>query len=245
MQEFINQIVIDNQSPLLTAFILGILMIINPCPIITNLSSISYILKNNSDTKSSFINQMLFSLGRFTLFCFMCSILPWIIQQGFSTEKLQHILSEYGEKLFGILLIIMGLLFLNPHHHHHNDDTCCHHSPFGFLKKQHLKKYVSSFVLGIFIALIFCPYTAVLFFGIYIPFVSVSQQVIGESILFSLGTTLPITFASIIITFGYKNISQYIHQFEHAEKWFLRIFALIFITLGIIMLIHAFGHHHI
>lgn len=59
------QNILDNTSlPYATAFILGLMSAISPCPLATNITAIAYISRNIDNKKRVFINGLIYTLGR-------------------------------------------------------------------------------------------------------------------------------------------------------------------------------------
>ena len=57
------QTLLDNSStPVLTAFLLGLLTALSPCPLATNIAAIGFIGKNIENKKQIFINGLLYTL---------------------------------------------------------------------------------------------------------------------------------------------------------------------------------------
>lgn len=58
------QSLLDNSSvPVITAFILGILTAISPCPLATNITAIGFIGKDIENRHRIFINGLLYTFG--------------------------------------------------------------------------------------------------------------------------------------------------------------------------------------
>ena len=59
------QTLLDNSTaPALTAFLLGLLTAISPCPLATNIAAIGYISKDIENRRRIFRNGVLYTLGR-------------------------------------------------------------------------------------------------------------------------------------------------------------------------------------
>ena len=59
------QSLLDNSSiPAITAFILGILTAVSPCPLATNITAIGFISKDIENHHRIFINGLLYTFGR-------------------------------------------------------------------------------------------------------------------------------------------------------------------------------------
>lgn len=223
---FINTLIDNYNIPLLTAFLLGILTSISPCPLATNITAIAYISKEIKSTKNTLLNGISYTLGRGASY----TILAVLIYFSLSSFQISRIFQGWGDKILGPILIIIGLVM------------------FGIIKinisaksgkveklKERLasKGYIGSFLLGVLFALSFCPYSGVLFFGMLIPLVLKT----GESLLlppiFALGTGLPVIIFSFLIAFSAQKIGKVFNAMQKIEKGMRYAVASIFLLAGI------------
>lgn len=108
------QSLLDNSSiPAITAFILGILTAVSPCPLATNITAIGFISKDIDNHHRIFINGLLYTLGRIVTYAVLGFILIPILREGASMFKVQKIISTYGEMLIAPILIIIGIFMLD------------------------------------------------------------------------------------------------------------------------------------
>lgn len=84
------QSILDNTSiPAITAFILGILTAISPCPLATNITAIGFIGKDIENHHRIFINGLLYTLGRIITYTILGVILIPILREGASMFSVQ------------------------------------------------------------------------------------------------------------------------------------------------------------
>ena len=95
------------------------------------------------------------------------------------------------------------------------------------------KGYTGSIFLGMLFALVFCPYSGVLFFGVLIPLVLKSSEALLLPPVYALGTGLPVIIFSFVIAFGIKHLSKIFHAVEKIEKVARLVVGSIFIIVGI------------
>ena len=108
------QSILDNTSiPAITAFILGILTAISPCPLATNITAIGFIGKDIENHHRIFINGLLYTLGRIITYTILGFILIPILREGASMFSVQKAVSKYGEMLIAPLLIVIGIYMLD------------------------------------------------------------------------------------------------------------------------------------
>lgn len=224
--------------PILTAFVLGLLTILDPCTLFTSITAISYIDKEIANKRRVINNGILFVLGKLVTYVLLS--IPFIA--GAQTDKIQHILEHYGEPILAIFMLICGILLLYAGHHHHNHD----HGISKWLQDIDGKNSSFwSFMLGIFFAIAFCPHRLIYF----ITMIDITMSLpLSWSwilpILFGLGTGLPIMLIAWIISYSALNIATLTNHLHVFEKWFRYICAILFFSLGIYMGVHYMHHDH-
>lgn len=108
------QSLLDNSSvPVITAFILGILTAISPCPLATNITAIGFIGKDIENRHRIFINGLLYTFGRIVTYTVLGGILIPVLREGASMYMVQKAVSKYGEMLIAPVLILVGIFMLD------------------------------------------------------------------------------------------------------------------------------------
>ena len=110
--EWIYSILDSETAPVLTAFLLGLITAISPCPLATNIAAIGFIGNDIEDRKKVFIKGILYTIGRIFAYTLLGIVLISILREGASVFGIQKQISKWGELLVGPLLIIMGLFIL-------------------------------------------------------------------------------------------------------------------------------------
>lgn len=213
------------QFPLLSAFILGLMTAISPCPLAANITAVAYIGKDIEKKNKVFINGLVYTLGRAISY----TAIGLIFYFGASQFSIQSFVQEWGEKLLGPLLIIIGLFML---------DLIRFNIPgLGKLTQNAERKSRSGFwgvlLLGIVFALAFCPYSGVLYFGILIPMTISSSSGLYLPFIFAIGTGLPVIVFAWFIAYTVSSIGGVYNKVKVFEKWFRRVVSVIFIVVGI------------
>ena len=147
------QSLLDNSSvPVITAFILGILTAISPCPLATNITAIGFIGKDIENRHRIFINGLLYTFGRIVTYTVLGFILIPVLREGASMYMVQKVVSKYGEMLIAPVLIIIGIFML---------DIIKLNIPKINIGGEGLKKNIKgswgALLLGILFALAFAP----------------------------------------------------------------------------------------
>ena len=140
-------------------------------------------------------------------------------------------LQKYGEKILGPLLILIGLVMLDI-------------IKIKFLKNNNNKMnnvkekladkgLIGSFLLGVLFAMAFCPFSAVLFFGMLIPLaIKMGDGLLIPSV-FAFATGLPVIIFSFILAYSVSKLGNIVGKIQTFEKWMRKIVAGIFILVGL------------
>jgi len=216
-----------NNFPLIAAFFIGLMTAISPCPLATNITAIAYISKKIDDGKHTLITGFFYTLGRMFTYVLLASLIVYI---GINVQSISLGLQKYGERLIGILLVFIGLVMLNV-------------IKLSFIKssgkldkiKEKLSErgYLGSFLLGVIFALAFCPFSAVLFFGMLIPLALQYSDGILIPSVFAFATGLPVILLSFVLVFSVSKLSNIIKKVELVEKYTRLIVGWIFIIVGV------------
>jgi len=224
--DIINHLIDTYNIPLLTAFLLGILTSISPCPLATNITAIAYISKELKTPRNTLINGLCYTLGRGISY----TLLATLIYFGISTFRVTSLFQGWGDKVLGPILIVIGLIM------------------FGIIKinlntqNEKLEKFkawiatkgfLGALILGMLFALAFCPYSGVLFFGILVPLTLRSQEALLLLPFFALGTGLPVIVFSFLIAFSMQKIGKAFKVIEKIEKVVRYFVAGIFLMAGL------------
>lgn len=224
--EWLNYLIDTYNIPLLSAFLLGIMTSISPCPLATNITAIAYISKDIKSKKQTLLNGLFYTLGRVISY----TLLATLIYFGLSSFSISSIFQGWGDKVLGPVLILIGLIMADIIKINFKTNN----SKIENLKLWLAKKgYIGSLLLGMLFALAFCPYSGVLFFGVLIPMVLKSSESLLLPPLFALGTGLPVIVFSFIIAFSVNKIGTTFSKVSQIEKVIRKIAATIFIIIGI------------
>lgn len=223
------QSILENQSvPVITAFTLGILTAISPCPLATNITAIGFIGKDIENRHRIFANGLLYTLGRVITYTVLGFILIPILREGASMFAIQKAVSRYGEMLIAPLLIAIGLFML---------DVIKLNLPKVSFSHEHLKQRTNgswgAVLLGILFSLAFCPTSGVFFFGMLIPMSAAETGGYLLPIVYAIATGLPVILVAWILAYSIAGLGKFYNRMQVFEKWFRKIVALLFIGVGV------------
>jgi len=224
--DWLNYLIDTYNIPLLSAFLIGVMTSLSPCPLATNITAIAFISKDIKTAKNTLLNGLFYTLGRGISY----TILATLIYLGLSSFKISSLFQGWGDKVLGPVLILIGLIMADVIKINFKSSNSRVENIKLWLAK---KGYIGSLLLGMLFALAFCPYSGVLFFGVLIPMIFKSSESLLLPPFFALGTGLPVIIFSFIIAFSASRIGQVFSKVSKVETVIRKITAFIFIAVGI------------
>jgi len=228
--EWLQNIVDSSNIPLLSAFILGLMTAISPCPLAMNITATAYLSKDISEKRRVLFNGIFYTFGRMFSYTAVASIIFF----GASKFQIARLFQQIDGLWIGIALVVFGILML---------DIIKFNIPFfskitNTVSQKNLKRnYLNAFLLGVLFALAFCPYGAVLYFGGLIPLTLASPTGLLLPPVFAFATGLPVIVIAWLLAYSVSNIGNFYNRMKSFEKWFKRIVAAVFIIVGIYYII--------
>lgn len=214
--------------PVVYAFVIGIITSIGPCPLSANITAIAYVSSKFADSRKTILAGLLYTAGR----AFTYSILGLLVYAfGSTVMDTAPSLQDYEKLIIGLLLILVGLVMLELLKPNISAGDRLKEK-YGLLLSD--KGLAGSFGLGAIFALAFCPYTAVMFFGLLIP-LALSSSVLGVSfpILFGIGTGLPVLAFAILLGVSTTFAKEYIARVVKIEPYIRKALGGIFVLYGL------------
>ena len=223
--EYLTNILDSTSMPIVSAFILGLMTAISPCPLATNITAIGFISKDIESRNKVFYNGLVYTLGRAISY----TVLAVVLFYGADQFSISGFFQQYGEKLIGPLMILIGLFML--------DVLQIKFPGLPSLAEKMRRKGISNYwdvlLLGIIFALAFCPYSGVLYFGMLIPITIGSGNAVMLPLMFALATGIPVIIFAWLIAYTLSSVGTFYNKIKTFEIWFRRVIAVLFIGVGI------------
>jgi cytochrome c-type biogenesis protein len=211
---------------LLSAFWLGVLTSISPCPLATNVAAVGFISRHFASPKKAFLTSVYYIIGRSAAYMAVAVIVIWGL---LNMPILSMFLQRYMNKALGPLLIIVGLNLFGLFSFRFSTGA------FGARLGEKLIKMggIGDFFLGFFFALAFCPVSAALFFGSLIPLSVSNHSPIAHPLLYGVGTGLPVMAVAIVLVFAANYANKTFLVIKNTEKAGRIITGVILVILGV------------
>jgi len=221
----------DVNIPVLSALLLGLITAISPCPLATNIAAIAYVSRKVTERRYAVITGTLYTLGRM----FSYSIIGiLIIVAGLEIPGVAIFLQDFGEQILGPLLIVVGVIMLSINKISLSLGGGKLSSIGGKVADWGM---IGGFLLGALFALAFCPYSAVLFFGVLIPLALKTSGGVTLPAVYAIGTGLPVLVFGVLISLGVARVSTWLNALTRAEKIIRVAVSIIFIGVGIYLVV--------
>lgn len=223
------QTLLDNSStPVLTAFLLGLLTALSPCPLATNIAAIGFIGKEMEDRKRVFRNGLLYTSGRILAYTLLGFVLILILKEGSSMFGIQKTIGTWGERVLGPALLVIGLFMLF--------GDRLNLPQFGFKGNAEglaRKGGWGALLIGILFALAFCPTSGVFYFGMLIPLSATTTAGYLLPPVFAIATALPVLVVAWILAFSVQQMGRFYGRMRTVQRWMNLFVGVLFIGIGI------------
>lgn len=226
--EWLQSLLDSSTTPALTAFLLGLLTAISPCPMATNIAAIGFIGRNIESRRKVFMNGLLYTAGRIIAYTALGIILILVLKEGSSMFGIQKAVGGWGEKMLAPLLLLIGLFMLF--------GKRLNLPQFGFSGNAEGlagKGGWSSLLIGMLFAMAFCPTSGVFYFGMLIPMSATASAGYLLPVLFAAATALPVLAVSWILAFSANGIGRFYGKMKAVQKWMNLLVGITFIAIGL------------
>lgn len=226
--EWLQTLLDSSTTPALTAFLLGLLTAVSPCPLATNIAAIGFISRDIESRSRIFLNGLLYTLGRVIAYTALGIVLIVILREGASMFGIQNFIGTYGEIVIGPALLLIGAFMLLGNKlklpsfgFNGNGETLARRGGWGAL------------LLGMLFAMAFCPTSGVFYFGMLIPMSATATAGYLLPILFAIATALPVLVVAWILAFSVQHIGSFYGRMRTVQRWLNWIVGGIFIAVGV------------
>ncbi|MCH7658874.1 MAG: hypothetical protein IIB05_11230 [Bacteroidetes bacterium] len=211
-------------------FLAGIMSTIHPCPLTTNIASVSMLTGWSVRRRNTGLTLFFFICG----YLFSYLIIAILLSSGaLSVPRISYILQIMVNYFLGPVLVLIGMLLSDLL----NLNRLYKGRILSFIRSRNWSGFYA-FPFGSMIALSFCPATAAIFFGILVPLSVDHDKNILFPLLYALGASLPLIAISALMNQGFslrKNpaLGKYLPRFS---GWILIIIG-IFLSIQRIYLV--------
>jgi cytochrome c biogenesis protein CcdA len=194
-----------------SAFWLGILTSISPCPLATNIAAISYVGRRVDSTRHVLLAGLLYTLGRVLAYMALAFIL---VETALSIPQVSLFLQKYMHLLLGPTLIVVGMFLLGLISFNFGGGGMSE----SFKKRVDALGIGGALILGVAFALAFCPTSAALFFGNVMASLKAGSS-ITLPLLYGVGTALPVLVFAVLLAVSSNKLGAAFNAVGKIERW--------------------------
>ena len=231
--EIIQNVINDNGFPALTAFLLGLIVALHPCPLATNVAAMGYLAKDVHRSRRVFTNCMAYMAGRMAAYSLLGIVLTAVFRGSGGVDVVGRWFGQWGEKLLAPVLIIIGAYFVFSRFIHKDE-----HCPDVTARGRGFHGVWGSLLLGVLLALSFCPESAIVYFGMLLPLSAHSAGGYFLPVVFSVGTSVPAVLLAWVVAYGMGGTAAMRERMHSAEKWINTIVGVLFIAAGVFCMVN-------
>lgn len=209
-----------------SAFWLGIMTSISPCPLATNVAAISFLSKRIAHPYAVLSAGTAYTAGRMLSYAVLGFFL---VNSLLSVPDVARFLQRYLSRALGPILIFTGLVLL---------EAVRIRLPGVALSERRRNRLgeagvPGAFLLGLFFALAFCPVSAALFFGGLVPLALRHNSSVMLPLVYGIGTGLPVLVFAFMMAVGVKSLSRWFNRITKIEFYMRKIAGIVFVGAGI------------
>mgnify|MGYP000333130753 CR=1 FL=1 len=224
-----------SEFAIITAFWLGLLTAVSPCPLATNIAAISFISRKAGQKGYVLSAGLLYALGRTIVYVLLgTGIAAGIL----ANAEVSRFLQKHMNEFLGPVLILLGMVLLN----WLGKGISFSIKTDKIQKKAEKSNVLLALPIGILFALSFCPVSAGLFFGGLVPLAIKEGSIFSFPLVYGLGTAVPVILFAFLLAFATKAVGKVFSSLTHIEVWVRKITGAVFIFVGIYYtLVHIYG----
>lgn len=209
-----------------SAFWLGILTSISPCPLTTNIAAISFIGRKVGQTRQVALAGLLYVVGRTVAYVLLAVlVLAGLLAEGATSR----FLLRYLNILLGPIVIVVGMVLLGLI----GSGVSLNLAGAGVQERAAKGGSWWAGLLGFLFALSFCPVSAGLYFGALIPLSAANGSRLLLPTAYGIGTALPVLVFAFLIAFASQHVGKAFNKLAQIERWVRLATGVLFILAGI------------
>lgn len=219
--------------PFLASLLLGILVAISPCTIAANLAALSFVSVGCDSKKSTLTQGAILVLGKSLAYI----VLAILLSQFAGAFEISESFADTYVQIIGLLFIVVGVLMLDIIHLHGLEDIVVR-----MFKGEHKKNIYQTLLIGMLLALAFCPDGAVLYFGMMIPLTIAENHSLMVPLFFAIGAAIPLLIVVALYAYGVERVASMTKIFS-ANAMVRKFVGAMFIIAGICFITEFIFHH--
>ncbi len=206
------------ELPVVAALGLGVLTSVSPCPMASHAAAVSVLVRQAGNLRRGFAAGAAFAAGRAASYV----LVAWIASEGLlRIGPLVRRIQAHAESVLGVVFLVGGsLLAVSPWLKLPGNgiDAAAWKDRLG-----RLGALPGAFLLGMLLALAFCPVSAGIFFGSVIPLAMATTPSWAVTVPYGLATAIPVIALTLAAGYGTTRIARVFHATQKVAPWLHRV----------------------
>lgn len=215
----------------LSAFWLGLLTAISPCPLATNIAAVSFIGRQAHAPGRALASSVAYTVGRALAYLLLAALLVSSLLSWPATSQFlqKHMNQALGPVLIVVSMFLLGLLSM---------------PSFGVATGGAWMQGLTRFreggavALGFLFALSFCPVSAALFFGSLLPLAVQQESRLIVPACYGLGTGIPVLAFGVLIAAGAGSLGRWYGRVQRLEGGLRMATGIVLLAVGVYLTLH-------
>ena len=199
----------------------------------SNVAALAYISRDATKKGAALFSSLIYMLGSVIALSLLGGI---IILLGLDTPAIKNVLQTVGTYILGPVFIIAGILLLVIDKLSLGSGG----ATYKVIDKVKDRGYIGSLLMGLFMGITFCPYSAILFFMALLPMAFATSGGVVLPVFYAVGTALPVVVFGALIALGFQFVGKWINNITKFNKYIKIAMSIVFIIVGIYIIIQNF-----
>jgi hypothetical protein len=212
-------------AAMLAAVVLGLQMSINPCPLANNIAAISFIARRMARPRRVLLSSLAYAAG----VCAAYMATGWAILAAVLSPPGAVAIQTWLPQAVGPVLIVTGMVLLGLIGSWRSVNLVGQ----GVLDRAAGGSVWGAGLLGLLLALSFCPLSAVTFFGMLLPLAASRQSSLLLPAAFGVGAAAPVVAFSLLVAGAGRLAGKAFDLLVKVDRWSRRITGTALIAVGV------------
>jgi len=220
---------------LLSALWFGLLATVSPCPLATNIATISFLSQNVRSPRRTVLAAACYVLGKVTTYVLLAGLALWAFDafaDGLSlrefTSSSARGLQRYGTLAVGPALLLIGMILLDLLH----VEFSIKPNAEAWQRRAKSGGLMWTFLLGVVFALVMCPPAVALFLATLMVSIESDSRFL-PAVTYGVGSALPVVAFAFLIAFAAHRVAGAFQAIARVERWVRGFTGGLFIAIGV------------
>lgn len=213
--------------PPLAALVLGLIGVLSPCQISTNVAALAYASRDMTEPEGMLRSVLSYTLGKILVYSIVGVT---VIGLGLQLEQASIPVIVAVRKALGPLLMLVGLVMLGLLRFRFSPGQRIGGWIQGRIPKE---GNIGAFLMGVALSFAACPTMFLLFFGVLVPLSLTAGGGLAFPAIFAVGTTFPLLVIAVLVELGVAGAVSHFRDLSRLNQIVSQAAGVLFILIGV------------